>query len=311
MSKHENDKSALFPKYLTEAIPYISEFYGKTIVVKYGGAAMVNPQAKDAFVTDLVFMQLAGMKLVVVHGGGPAITNMMKKLGKETEFVQGLRVTDKETVDITEMVLVGAVNKDLVASININKGHAVGISGKDGPLIHAVKCPPQPRSANGEGEADLIDMGYVGDVASIDPAVLAALEAGRFIPVVAPVGMGPDGHAYNINADTVAGALAGSLKAAKLLLMTDAPGIMRHPADHASLISSVDYSEIEELISTGVIKGGMIPKVRSCQQALREGVSKCHIIDGRVAHALMLEVLTDAGVGTQLRRKERLTCDVA
>jgi len=277
---------------LSEALPYFRKFYGKTVVIKYGGSAMEKQEIRQTTASDIVLMKYVGMNPVVVHGGGKAISEIMAKMGKKPVFHNGLRVTDDETRDIVEMVLVGRINKEVVTLINRAGGRAVGISGKDGDLIQASKYYPDGKSG--------IDIGFVGEVSEINPDLIRSLEHSGYIPVVAPVGVGENGETYNINADSVAGALAAALKAEKLVLLTDAPGILGKTEDESTLISSLDVSQIEHLIRSGVIEGGMIPKVDACKHALEAGVRKTHIIDGRILHALLLEIFTDKGVGTQI-----------
>lgn len=279
---------------LTEALPYIRTFSGKRIVIKYGGSAMIDPKLKSCFAEDIALLSYIGMKPVVVHGGGPQIGQLLNKIGKECAFVNGLRVTDEETMDVVEMVLVGKVNKDVVSRINLHGGKAVGISGRDGDLIKARKARPA-RLADQD-----VDLGLVGEVESIDSSIISSLEERGFIPVVAPVGAGPKERAYNINADTAAGALAAALGAEKFVLLTDVPGILN---SEGGLISSLSEDEAEDLIRNGVASGGMIPKITCCLNALQGGVPKAHIIDGRVPHALLLELLTDEGIGTQIISK--------
>jgi len=281
------EKARLFPKYLLEALPYIQQFHGKTIVIKYGGAAMKNSEMQREFIKDVVLLRFVGIRPVLVHGGGPRITEMMTRLGKDAQFVNGLRVTDKETVDIAEMVLAGTVNKGLVALINQEGGKAVGLSGKDGNLLRARKK---------EG----VDLGFVGEVDSVDPSLLKTLDDSGFIPVVSPLGFGADGNSYNINADTVAGEIAASLIAHRLVLLTDTPGVLRDAKNPSSLISSFALSEIPSMTKEGILAGGMIPKVAACERALNAGVSKAHIVDGRVPHVLLLELFTDHGAGTEI-----------
>jgi acetylglutamate kinase len=279
---------------LVAALPYIRRFRDKRIVIKYGGSAMTDPRLKRDFAVDIALLSFIGMKPVIVHGGGPQIGELLKKIGKETRFVKGLRVTDEETMDVVEMVLVAKVNKDVVAMINQHGGKAVGISGMDGGLIKAKKAPPARVAGIDE------DLGLVGEVDSIDPDLIASLEAKGFIPVIAPVGAGPDGKPYNINADTAAGALSAALKAEKFILLTDVPGVLDA---NQQLVSSLSVDRADGLTRTGTISGGMIPKIRCCLTALRGGVSKAHIIDGRVQHALLLELLTDQGIGTEIVRE--------
>ena len=274
---------------LVEALPYIRRFAGRTIVVKYGGNALAGTSGDDAlsvFATDIVMMRLVGMRPVVVHGGGPQISELMGRLGKTAEFKDGLRVTDAETVDFARMVLIGQVNPQIVSAINVHGDYAVGVSGEDGGLIRAVARNPE--------------LGFVGDVASINPGVLQRLLDDEFIPVVATVGADTEGQAFNINADTVAGEIAAALGAEKLVYLTDIDGLRRDIADAASLIRQTTPDELDQLINEGIIEGGMIPKVSSCISAVRNGVGRAHILDGRTPHALLLELFTDAGVGTMV-----------
>ena len=273
---------------LAEALPYIQKFHGKTIVIKYGGNAMVDEALKQSFARDIVLMKLVGMNPVVVHGGGPQISTLLEKLGKKSEFVDGLRVTDRETMDVVEMVLGGLVNKEIVAAINARGGKAVGLTGKDGSLIRA-------RKLTREGAGDDFDYGHVGEIDAIDPALVHSLDQVNFIPVIAPIGVGPDGHAYNINADTVAGKLASTLDAEKLILLTNTRGVLD---ENGELLSGLSTRETEGLIQRGVIGGGMLPKVHCALDAVRAGVKSAVIIDGRIEHAILLELFTDQGVGT-------------
>ena len=284
---------------LIEALPYFRRFFGKTLVIKYGGAAMVSEDLKRAFATDLVLLQTVGINPVVVHGGGPQIGQLMKRLGMEPRFVEGLRVTDAETMDVVEMVLVGQVNKAIVANINAYGGAAVGLSGKDGGLIQARKLA-LTRPTEEPGPSEIIDLGRVGEVEEINPEVLTTLEGSRFIPVVAPVGVGEDGESFNINADHVASALAVALGAERLILLSDVEGILGRDA---TLLSTITRAESERLIADEVIASGMVPKVRACLEALEGGVPKTHIIDGRTAHSLVLELFTDEGIGTEIIEK--------
>ncbi len=277
---------------LAEALPYIRSFRGKRIVIKYGGSAMTDERLKKYFAEDIALMSFIGMKPVIVHGGGPQIGALLKKIGKESRFISGLRVTDAETMDVVEMVLVAKVNKDVVSLINSYGGRAVGISGRDGGLIKAKKA----KRLAGVDE----DLGLVGDVEKINPEIISCLESGGFVPVVAPVGAGPDEKPFNINADTAAGALSAALKAEKFLLLTDVPGVLDQ---EKAVISSLSEFQAEELLKFGIASGGMIPKIRCCLSALRGGVPKAHIIDGRVPHALLLEMLTDEGMGTEIVRE--------
>jgi acetylglutamate kinase len=279
---------------LVAALPYIRNFREKRIVIKYGGSAMTDDRLKADFAVDVALLSFIGMKPVIVHGGGPQIGELLKKIGKESRFVKGLRVTDEETMDVVEMVLVAKVNKDVVSMINQHGGKAVGISGRDGGLIKAKKAPPARVAGIDE------DLGLVGEVDKIEPDLIASLEARGFIPVIAPVGAGPDGKPYNINADTAAGALSAALKAEKFILLTDVPGVLDK---NQQLVSSVPEDQAEQLIRDGIASGGMIPKIRCCLAALRGGVPKAHIIDGRVPHAVLLELLTDQGIGTEIVRE--------
>lgn len=276
---------------LIEAIPYIRTFHGKTFVIKYGGNAMVNPELKKAVILDIVLLKYLGLNPVVVHGGGPEITGMLKKVGKESAFFQGQRITDGETMEIVNMVLAGKINKEIVTLLNQFGGKAVGLSGQDGNLLVARK-----KVLSGAE----IDLGYVGEVEAIRPEILNLLMEKSYIPVVATVGVGLEGGIYNINADTVAGELAAALKAEKLIILTDVEGIFADPGDKSSLISALKIERAREMISMGKIDGGMIPKVEACIYALGHGVSRTHIIDGRQFHSLLLEVLTDRGIGTMV-----------
>jgi acetylglutamate kinase len=272
---------------LAEALPYIREFTGKTVVIKYGGHAMNDPELADLFATDVVLMRLVGMNPVVVHGGGPQITDLMRRLGKEPEFVDGRRVTDAETVDIVRMTLVGKVNREIVASVNRHGSYAVGLSGEDAGLIRVDQRDPA--------------LGFVGDVRHIDPTIVLRLLREELIPVIATVGVDDDGNAYNVNADTVAGAMAEALDAEKLVYLTDVAGVYRDWPDETSLISRIDVRGMEQLITDGRISEGMIPKLESCVSALQHGVRSAHVLDGRLPHALLLEFFTREGVGTMVR----------
>ena len=284
---------------LIEALPYIQRFHDKTVVIKYGGSAMEKERMKRSFALDLVLLKYIGIHPVVVHGGGPQIGEMLTKIGKKTQFVEGMRVTDAETMDVVEMVLVGKVNKEIVSLINQQGGKAVGLSGKDGDLITAKKL--KLTKAPGKNEmTEVIDIGMVGEVKAINPGVIEALEKENFIPVIAPIGIGEKGETYNINADLVAGEIASALKAEKLILLTDVEGVMdeRH-----RLIPTLNAKQAKRFIAQKVISSGMIPKVNCCLQALEKGVAKTHIIDGRVEHALLLEIFTDVGIGTQIYKE--------
>ncbi|TSA16030.1 MAG: acetylglutamate kinase [Betaproteobacteria bacterium] len=281
---------------LAEALPYIKRFHGKTIVVKYGGSAMADPVLQRSFAHDVVLLKLVGMNPVVVHGGGPQIEALLKRIGKTGEFVQGMRVTDAETMDVVEMVLGGAVNKDIVTLINQAGGKAVGLTGQDGAFIRAKKL----MLADRDKPKQMLDIGQVGEIDSIDPQVISVLEAGGFIPVVAPIGVGANGESFNINADLVAGKLAEILKAEKLVLLTNTPGVLDK---EGKLLTGLTAKQIDALFADGTLSGGMLPKISSALDAARSGVKSVHIIDGRVEHALLLEILTDQGVGTLIRGK--------
>ena len=282
---------------LIEALPYIQRFQGKTIVIKYGGNAMVDEALKQSFARDVVLMKLVGMNPVIVHGGGPQIGKLLERIGKKSEFVQGMRVTDRETMDVVEMVLGGLVNKEIVSLINKNGGKAVGLTGKDGGLIRARKLVMKSVPAEGL-PSEIIDIGHVGEVESIDPEVVALLDTRNFIPVIAPIGVGPDGEAYNINADVVAGKLAITLRAEKLMLLTNTTGVLDK---EGKLLTGLTIDKVNALIADGTIHGGMLPKVNYALDAVNSGVKSAHIIDGRVEHAVLLEVFTDQGVGTLIK----------
>ena len=279
---------------LAEALPYIQRFQDKTIVIKYGGNAMVDEALKSGFARDIVLMKLVGMNPVVVHGGGPQIGKLLDQIGKESQFVQGMRVTDSETMDIVEMVLGGLVNKEIVSLINQHGGKAVGLSGKDGGLIRAKKLVLKSASDKNM-PSEIVDIGHVGEVASIDPELVALLDTRDFIPVVAPIGVGEDGQAYNINADIVAGKLAITLQAEKLILLTNTIGVL-DPKD--KLLTGLSAKQVDAMIDDGTISGGMLPKVNCALDAIKSGVKTAHIIDGRVPNAVILEIFTDEGVGT-------------
>lgn len=280
---------------LAEALPYIQRFHGKTIVVKYGGNAMTDEKLKQGFARDVVLLKVVGMNPVIVHGGGPQIDELLKRVGKKGEFIQGMRVTDAETMDVVEMVLGGQVNKEIVNLINRNGGRAVGLTGKDGNFIRARKLKVRD---SGGGE-DLLDIGQVGEVESIDPEIVNLLHTRNFIPVIAPIGVGANGESYNINADLVAGKVAEILKAEKLIVLTNTPGVLDK---NGGLLTGLTARRVDELFADGTISGGMLPKISSALDAVKNGVNTCHIIDGRVEHALLLEILTDEGVGTLIRR---------
>jgi acetylglutamate kinase len=282
---------------LIEALPYIRNFYGKTFVIKYGGAAQIKDELKESFAKDIVTLNFIGIRTAIVHGGGPKISAIMEKMGKKPQFIQGQRVTDEETMDIVEMVLGGLVNKEIVSLINNHGGKAVGLSGKDGGLIKAKKKLIKKSADTGADE--IIDLGLVGEVTNIDPHILISLKNEGFIPVVSPVGVGPKGETLNINADYVAAAVASALKAEKLILLTDVPGIMDKKD---KIISTLKKQRIKKLIEDGTVSGGMLPKVQACLKAIECGVSKTHIIDGRVPHCLLLEIFTKEGIGTEIQK---------
>jgi acetylglutamate kinase len=290
----DSSAAAQKAKLLSEALPYIQRFFDKTIVIKYGGNAMTDEALKQGFARDVVLLKLVGMNPVIVHGGGPQINDLLKRVGKQGEFIQGMRVTDQETMDIVEMVLGGAVNKEIVNLINQNGGKAVGLTGKDGGMIRAKRLQVK----NAEKLGELIDIGQVGEVTKIDPELVTLLDSRDFIPVIAPIGVGENGEAYNINADLVAGKLAETLKAEKLILLTNTTGVLDK---EGKLLTGLTAARVDELIADGTISGGMIPKISTALEAVKNGVRASHIIDGRVEHALLLEILTDEGVGTLIR----------
>lgn len=273
---------------LVEALPYIKDFYGKRVVIKYGGAAMVDCELKKKVMQDIVLMKYVGMHPIVVHGGGPDITGMLGRLGINTEFIDGLRVTDRATMEIVEMVLGGKVNKEIVSGINASGGKAIGISGKDGELIKARYLDPTGR------------LGFVGEVEQINPQIIETVIENGYIPVIAPIGIDAEQQSYNINADLVAASIAVAMKADKLVLLTDVPGLLKDTRDSDSLISVLKVSEVPDYVNEGVIAGGMIPKVQCCVEAVTGGVSRTHIVDGRVAHSILLEIFTNEGIGTMV-----------
>ena len=282
---------------LTEALPYIQQFAGKVVVIKYGGNAMVDEALKSSFARDVVLMKQVGINPVVVHGGGPQIGDLLERLGKQSRFVDGMRVTDRETMDVVEMVLGGLVNKESVNLINQHGGQAVGLTGKDGDLIRARKMHIKDNSPEAEA-SEIIDLGHVGEVESIDAAVVDLLVQGNFLPVIAPIGVGADGFSYNINADLVAGKIAEVLGAEKLMLLTNTPGLL--DAD-GNVMSGLTVERVNSLIADGTVHGGMLPKIRAALEAVQAGVRAAHIIDGRVEHAVLLEIFTDVGVGSLIR----------
>ena len=285
-------------KVLTESLPYIQSFHGKTVVIKYGGNAMVDDKLKQSFARDVVLLKLVGIDPVVVHGGGPQISQLLERIGKKTEFIQGMRVTDRETMDVVEMVLGGSVNKEIVNLINSLGGKAVGLSGKDGGLIRAKQMKLQKDDPT-LNQPEIIDIGHVGEVESIDPSIVAVLDEQDFIPVIAPIGVDREGQTYNINADTVAGKLAITLDAERLMLLTNTPGVLNKEGE---VITGLREREITQLIENGTIAGGMLPKVQCALDAIRSGVRAATIVDGRVEHSVLLELLTVEGVGTQIKR---------
>lgn len=302
----EKTKAHLIADVLIEALPYIQRFKGKTLVVKFGGNAMVDDALKNSFARDIVLMKLVGINPIIVHGGGPQIGQLLEKIGKTSKFIDGMRVTDSETMDVVEMVLGGLVNKEIVNLINRNGGKAIGLTGKDGDFIRAKKLvintrdktQIQPAELNSELQApEIIDLGHVGEVSSIDPSVVNMLGNSDFIPVIAPIGVGEDGQSYNINADLVAGKVAEILKAEKLILLTNTAGILDKAGQ---LLTGLTLKDVDDLIADGTISGGMIPKTRCATDALKGGVQRVHIIDGRVNHAVLLELFTNQGVGTLL-----------
>jgi len=280
---------------LMEALPYIRRFSGKTVVIKYGGHAMADETLKESFALDVILLRSLGINVVVVHGGGPQINETLKRYGIVSEFVRGMRVTDEQTMAVVEMVLTGQVNQEVVGYLNQHGGRAVGLSGKDGNLLLCEKMLQEIR--NDDGSVEMVDIGFVGNVVKVNQELIQTLEHGKFLPVIAPVGVGVNGESYNINADLVAGKVAGALKAEKLMLLTDVSGVK---GKDDRLISSISLAEVSGLIDDGTISGGMIPKVECCVDALNDGAKKAHIVDGRVKHAVLLEIFTDGGVGTEI-----------
>lgn len=280
---------------LMEALPYIRRFAGKTVVIKYGGHAMADEALKESFALDVILLKSLGINVVVVHGGGPQINETLKRYGIISEFVRGMRVTDAETMKVVEMVLTGQVNQEVVGYLNQHGGRAVGLSGKDGTLLLCEKMLQEVK--NDDGSVDKVDIGFVGNVIKVNQELIQTLEHGKFIPVIAPVGVGINGESYNINADVVAGRVAGALKAEKLILLTDVSGVKDKAGN---LLASINLTDVPQLVDDGTISGGMIPKVECCVDALHDGAKKAHIIDGRVRHAVLLEIFTDVGVGTEI-----------
>jgi acetylglutamate kinase len=293
----DNSKARNVAEVLAEALPYLQKLNGKTVVVKYGGNAMTEESLKKGFARDIVLLKQVGVNPVVVHGGGPQIGDLLNRIGKESQFIEGMRVTDRETMDVVEMVLGGLVNKSIVTLINQQGGRAVGLTGKDGGLIRAKKLEISRSSPDIE-VPEIIDLGHVGEVSTIDPSVVSMLDDDDFIPVIAPIGVGEDGASYNINADLVAGKLATVLAAEKLLLLTNTPGILDK---QENLLTGIDAKQVESYIADGTIYGGMLPKVNCALDAVKSGVKTAHIIDGRVPNAVLLELLTDEGVGTLMK----------
>ncbi len=291
--KHLIDKATT----LMEALPYIRRFSGKTFVIKYGGHAMADERLKQSFALDVIMLRSLGINTVIVHGGGPQINETLKRYGIVSEFVRGMRVTDRETMAVVEMVLVGQVNKEVVGYLNQHGGRAVGLSGKDGTLLLSQKLLQEVPTE--QGGVEQVDIGYVGDVVKVNSDLIRTLEQGGFLPVIAPVGVGPEGESYNINADLVAGRVAAALHAEKLILLTDTPGVLDA---NKQLIPAIAVAEMHRLIEQEAITGGMIPKVVCCAEALRDGVKKAHIIDGRMEHAVLLEIFTDVGIGTEITK---------
>ncbi|WP_459928320.1 acetylglutamate kinase [Desulfosporosinus burensis] len=281
---------------LVEALPYIQKFAGKTVVIKYGGHAMVDPVLKESVIMDVLLLHSVGIRPVLVHGGGPEINAMLKKMGIESQFVRGLRVTDAQTMEIAQMVLLGKLNTEMVSLLNRFGGKSVGLSGKDAQLLVATKKPMQ--MPNSQGQMEEVDLGCVGEIQSVNPDILETLLGQGYIPVISPVASGEGGETYNVNADTAAGKIAEALKADKLLLLTDVSGILRDLSDKDSLISTISRAEVDQLVEQGILSGGMLPKVECAVSALESGVGSVHILDGRLSHAILLELFTDGGIGT-------------
>ncbi|CDG64970.1 MAG: acetylglutamate kinase [Methanobacterium sp.] len=285
---------------LVEALPYIKKFHKKKIMIKYGGHAMIDAAAKSSTALDTVLLKYVGMKPIVVHGGGPEISRSMNKLGKEPKFIGGLRVTDQETMDIVKMVLVGKISTEIVANIGLHGGKGVGLSGKDNMLLKACKRSPQVVVNQETGEEQMVDLGLVGEIESINPEILDVLTENDYIPVISPIGVDDKADTLNLNADTVAGEIGGKIGAEKLIILTDVPGILKDPTDPESLIKKVTISEVKELIEDGTVRDGMLPKVLTCISALEKGVKSAHIIDGRIKHSILLEIFTKDGIGTMI-----------
>jgi acetylglutamate kinase len=285
---------------LIEALPYIKKFHKKKILIKYGGHAMIDSEAMESTARDTVLLKYVGMEPIVVHGGGPEISRSMAKIGKEPEFIEGLRITDKETMDIVKMVLVGKINTEIVSKICLHGGNGVGLSGKDSKLIEANKKAPHIVVNGSTGEEKLVDLGHVGEIRSINPELIDVLTQRDYIPIISPIGVDDEGEALNLNADTVAGDMASKINAEKLIILTDVPGILEDPDDPDSLIKKIKINDINELIKNGTIKEGMLPKTMTCINAIKGGVSSAHIIDGRIKHSLLLEIFTKKGIGTMI-----------
>ncbi len=287
-------------KILIEALPYIKKFHKKKILIKYGGHAMIDTKAMESTARDTVLLKYVGMEPIVVHGGGPEISRSMAKIGKEPEFIEGLRITDKETMDIVKMVLVGKINTEIVSKICLHGGNGVGLSGKDSKLIEANKKAPHVVVNGSTGEEKVVDLGHVGEIISINPELIDVLTQKDYIPIISPIGVDNEGESLNLNADTVAGDMASEIQAEKLIILTDVPGILENPNDIDSLIRKIKVDEIKELIKNGIITEGMLPKTMTCINAIEGGVSSAHIIDGRIKHSLLLEIFTKKGIGTMI-----------
>ncbi len=287
---------------LVEALPYIKKFHEKKIMIKYGGHAMIDEKAMESTARDTVLLKYVGMEPVVVHGGGPEISRSMNKMGKEPEFIEGLRITDEETMEIVKMVLVGKINTSIVSNICLHGGKGVGLSGKDSGLIKAHKKAPHVFKNTETGEERQIDLGLVGEIESINTEIIEMLTDNNYIPIISPIGVDNSGNTLNLNADTVAGDIASKIDAEKLIVLTDVPGILEDPKDPESLIKKISIDEISELVKDGIIKDGMLPKTMTCIQAIQDGVSSAHIIDGRVEHSILLEIFTKKGIGTMITK---------
>ncbi|MDR2624654.1 MAG: acetylglutamate kinase [Methanobrevibacter sp.] len=287
---------------LVEALPYIKKFHTKKIMIKYGGQAMIDDDGMSSTVEDIALLKYVGMQPIIVHGGGLEITRSMNKLGKEPKFIQGLRITDEETMEIIKMVLVGKINTNIVSKLGLHGGKGIGFSGKDTSLITACKKAPQKIKNNKTGEEVIIDLGLVGEIKSINPEIIELLTANHYIPVISPIGIDFHGDTLNLNADTVAGELASELNAEKLIILTDVPGVLEDPKDSETLIRKINLDDIDDLVARGIIGGGMIPKIETCVNAIKGGVKSAHIIDGRIKHSLLLEIFTKNGIGTMITK---------